>query len=440
MQKGEIMAELNIEENIIIDDIDKLMEHLEILSGDKNVNINEIVEFIKKEKYTKFYFDKHFKSVDSNDKTVRYLWLDTGYKSEKEEPIFLSFAKTEEKFIGHFCGNTHFLVKKFIESGFFGNHRSISTNKKFFKQKYQRKIEARNTNITESNQTIEKAPVYETALSQYIREDDIELNKEIYLEKNDYSKRKYWNSNLLKITEEIYEMLLINNWNSKNGLDRYIKIIGTRIVQLLSKNSDEYYIINNLKSVIINTGLLDKFGFDIKVLYRQNITYGFYVPYKVLGSKQDYMEEGFTKEQIAKEILPISFFDNGQRTFNPTIEDFDINIRSLYHIIEERRDRLPESVKEVSEAWLATKINNELEIGLKIQQRDPNYAKPCYSTKTGHISWMLPLRLNSELNEEPELVLVIRKAKDFWEIKTILPYDDEIKDKQMCLSLYSHLW
>ena len=60
-----------------------------------------------------------------------------------------------------------------------------------------------------------------------------------------------------------------------------------------------------------------------------------------------------------------------------------------------------------------------------MQLRDPAYAKPSYSTLTGSISWMIPLHINRELIEEPELVLVLRKAGEFYEIKTIIPYDDE---------------
>ena len=64
-----------------------------------------------------------------------------------------------------------------------------------------------------------------------------------------------------------------------------------------------------------------------------------------------------------------------------------------------------------------------------MQLRDPAYAKPSYSTLTGSISWMIPLHINRELIEEPELVLVLRKAGEFYEIKKIIPYDDETKDK-----------
>jgi hypothetical protein len=42
--------------------------------------------------------------------------------------------------------------------------------------------------------------------------------------------------------------------------------------------------------------------------------------------------------------------------------------------------------------------------------------------------------------EEPELVLVVRRNKEFYEIKTIIPYDDELKDRITALSLYNGLW
>jgi hypothetical protein len=75
-----------------------------------------------------------------------------------------------------------------------------------------------------------------------------------------------------------------------------------------------------------------------------------------------------------------------------------------------------------------------------MQKRDRNYAKPTYSSKTKTISWMMPLHINKELTEEPELVLVIRRSGDFYEVKTIIPYDDDMKDKITALSLYNGLW
>jgi hypothetical protein len=161
--------------------------------------------------------------------------------------------------------------------------------------------------------------------------------------------------------------------------------------------------------------------------------------YKIMESKSDYLENGFSKEQILKDIRPINFFDE-ETYFTASIDDFDINHRSLQHIIEERRERFPENVRSLSSNTIATKLNNALELGLKMQKRDRNYAKPIYSTKTKSISWLMPLHINNELMEEPELVLVVRRNKEFYEVKTIIPYDDELKDRITALSLYNGMW
>jgi len=450
------MSEFIIEEGIIIDSLEETIERLEHASGIKNIDFNDIADFIQTQKYTKFYLDRELNCVDPLEPKSVYLWVDTGFEDEKGNPIFISLIHKDEIFIGHFIGNSIYLKTPVIKF-FPKNKKKIEINENKFRTKYARKVEEReikhlteqyknknteeNRPVINANKTIEKEP--ETEIARQIKalgfvgreiEDD-----EISESNLPSSEKKYWNNNLLEISEEVYKMLLINNWHSVNGLDRYIKVIGTRITQLIAQKKKEYYIINNIKSVVVNTGLLDKFGTDIKIMYRINLSYQYYIPYKILESKQDYVSEGYSKEQISQEILPINFFDDN-KFFEPDIEDFDINPRSLYHIIEERRKRLPESVQALSEAQLATKINNELELGLKIQKRDHNYAKPSFSTLTGTISWMIPMRINREFIEEPELVLVLRKAKDFWEIKTILPYDDDTKDKIMCLSLYGHLW
>ena len=89
---------------------------------------------------------------------------------------------------------------------------------------------------------------------------------------------------------------------------------------------------------------------------------------------------------------------------------------------------------------IASHLSEALERGIKMQMRDHSYAKANYSGKEGNISWMMPLHINANLTEEPELVMVIRKKGEFYEVKTILPFDDEVKDRITALSLYSKLW
>lgn len=65
------------------------------------------------------------------------------------------------------------------------------------------------------------------------------------------------------------------------------------------------------------------------------------------------------------QIEPISFFDEKEEVFNPKKEDFDINQNCLIHIIQERRERFPESIRSQSDSKIAGQIMMHLSGGLK---------------------------------------------------------------------------
>ncbi len=140
-----------------------------------------------------------------------------------------------------------------------------------------------------------------------------------------------------------------------------------------------------------------------------------------------------------KQDKPITFFDT-KNYFEASYEQFDINYKALYHIIDERRERFPDEIKDIAEDSLAIKIQNALSLGLKMQERDRTYIKPIYSARIKDISWVIPLHIFNSIIEEPELVLVVYKSDIFWEIKTVLPYDDEVKDRIINLALYQQMW
>ena len=446
------MEEITILNNVIIDDVEDMVDRLKNSSGIYNLNIKDIVNFIKTEVNTFFYFDEKMCIKQEGDKGIKYLWLDTGLETADGKPLFISLLYQGGYYIGHYIGDWRFLSRNII-SYFPNNTRIINENLKKFEVKYDKRIFKRNVKhleyeiITENNEIIEEN---KTEIARMMEQNGIEITKEKNIEHNDSTcintvtcekgDGQVITCTTENITENVEKLLMINNWKSIDGLDRYIKIIGTRIGQLIEDNREEYYIINNLGSVVVNTGLLNQFGADIHIMYRLNLKFNTYDAYKIFESKTDYLENDFTKDQILKDILPITFFDKNEEIFDATIDDFDINHRSLLHIIEERRDRFPDNVQVMSDNTIATKINNAIELGLKMQKRDRNYAKPSYSSRTKGIAWMMPLHMNNEMTEEPELVLVVKKTKVFYEIKTILPYDDTIKDRITALALYNGLW
>jgi len=463
------MEEYIFTQTLIVEDREAVETRIAELAGARSISLDAVKEFIEAEPTALFFVDNRMSATAEGNRDARYAFIDTGYVDEKGRAIFISLYSTMGYFTGSYVGHIGTLGKSLI------THnpkltRQILDNLHLFQTKYEKKIAKRKTAhlelpVWEEEWTSEELfaePEQEpkeesepelSAMAVAMKEAGID---EMMLEEGDIVEENAAFSeqadsqtqqadpvipkDLTPVTEEIFEQLLFPSWNSIEGLDRYIKIIGTRIVQLMEQGRTEYYVTNSLKSVIVNTGLMNRFGADFMVMYRINLKYKIYEVYKIMDGKADWIRNGFTKEQTAKSLKPISFFNPGERIFEPTADDFDINYKSLLHIIEERRSRFPEGAEDMSNNQIATLLQNALQRGIKMQQRDQSYAKAIYSTKTGSVSWVLPFHVFRKLVEEPELVLVIRKNGEFYEIKTVLPYDADMKDKITALSLYSKVF
>ena len=427
-------------EQFIIRNTEDVEERLKSILNNNSATLTASIKYIQSEISTIFYFDAKLNLKPDNDKDVIYAWLDTGYCNQNSEPIFISLVKNEDKFTGNYIGTSKTLASSTIN--YFPNNRKfIYDNQNRFIAKYEKRISKRTTKHIEipeySLNNIESTEIPTTEIINKIRAVGLDITNT--QEENQEEIIPKIPKTITPVTEEIFNQLLVQNWKSIEGLDRYIKIIGCRIQQLVDQKNEQYYIMNHLGYVIINTGLLNLFGTDILLYYRINKKYNIYEAYEVVYGKTDYLKNDFTKEQASKELNPINFF-NDDDIFSVDIDVFDINYRNLLHIIDERRERFPDNIKDLSTNIVATRLRNALTQGLKIQQRDKNYVKAHYSTKTRSISWIMPFHINTDLLEEPELVLIIRKNHEFFEVKTILPYDDKMKDRITSLSLYSKLW
>jgi hypothetical protein len=418
------MSEFYIGRNIIVDETETMLPILEAQSGIDNIDIKDIAEFVDSQKGTKFYFDSAMNGKDEMSKDIVYLWIDTGFKDKYGKPLFISLINHKGYFTGHFIGTSSYLAGK-IADYFPENRNKIWDNESKFKEKYKRKSEGRDIPDLKDRYKIKaETKVKETKATKQFESNQREI-------------KKYWEAEPAAIAEEVSKTLLINNWKSTKGVDRYLKIIGTRIFRMTELGETRYCFLNKLKDAVVNTGLVDKYGSFIYMIYRKHIAYQLYVPYKIVGRKAELFNEGFVNDDKT-DLPPITFNDDTKLT--ATLDRFDITPKALSHIIEERRERFPESAKNLSDIALATKIKTALELGLTLQKVDPSYAKPSYSTTTNTISWFLPLHINRDYNEEPEMVLVIRQSGYYYEIKTILPYDDSIKDKITDMAMYGRSW
>ena len=399
----------------------------------RDIDINDVVEFIRNEENTVFFLNDKLEITRNMAPDSVYLWVDTGFISRYGHPLFISMISRDGYFSGHYVGDSKFLSEKAIE--FYPRNRNvIHRNETLFNEKYKKLTANRKTSSLNEKYKDKVEPI---ATVNCRKTSDIARESRTVKHANEY-----WEKEPSELVKDLEGILMFNSWSSIRGLDRYIKILGCRLAQLIEQGKNEYFVLNKLQSAIVNTGLLDRYGEDIYLMYKKHVGFGFYVPDKIVESKKDYISEGFAKDKsdVVSSLKPIDFFDEGQRTFDADIGDIDLTSRALGHMIEERKDRFPENIRTMSDASIAVKIKSALELGLKLQKRDGSYAKPGYSGASKTISWMLPLHINRDLNDTPELVLVLRKIDQFYEVKTILPYDDELKDKLIDLSLYGRSW
>ena len=244
-------------------------------------------------------------------------------------------------------------------------------------------------------------------------------------------------ADIADVVNAIRKMLLIDNWESLEGFRRCLLTYGSRIKYYVENNKTDYFVKNSFGSVIFNTGLLDKYGKSILTLYRYFVKEDSYRPYMVIQNKSQYIENGFTKEDAMKELKPIRFLDKDAAPLSVNLAEYDMNFE---HCINDRKNRFPENMQDIPDLYLAQRIKTELATGLSIHKIGGSYAKPIYKAKEQSIQWLLPLHINTGIEEAPELVMVIRNRNDFYEVCTILPYDTGVKDNIRSSNPYANLW
>lgn len=432
--------EFEITQNLIIDEMEIAEQRMKgYLQQLETVDFDEIKSFVCSNEGTVSYLDENLKISSADSKNVKYAWVDCGYGSE-EKPVFFSLVKYDAIFSGHYVGTADFLAGAISEN--FGKDKyAMKKNVGRFQKKYIDKSKKYNRNRigSEENLLKNRNGVFDVEIlnEQNTKEGLSAANQPVIKESSEDAPQ-----NLTSVTQKIYDNLLVSNWQSIGGLDRYIKIIGMRIGQLVEKDKQDFFVKNKIRSVIVNSGLMDSYGNDYLLLYKYHVKEKGYVVDDIIFSKQDYIDQGFSKMDIKKKIKPISFREDDETSFEAeSLEEFDFTPRTLEHIIETNRDRFPESIQKESPDQLFSYLKRGLERGLELQRRDSSFVKASYSAKEKKNSWFMPLYINNKINQKPEMVLVIRKVREFYEIKTVLTYDDsETKDKITAMYLYRNVW
>lgn len=240
----------------------------------------------------------------------------------------------------------------------------------------------------------------------------------------------------------LYERLLIPHSWTVESLDNYTNLCIARINNCLlnGKDCSDYVIFNkDMTLALINSGLLDKFGKYIMLITKiygglanegKTIELG-YTGLRLGGSKASLCEEGFRKEDLNRNIERVQFSDNGltDLVFTSGLDDFDLDSRSrLEHCITDRRLRFPESYADANKEVICSDIIKAIELAVVLNKYDRNYIKPIYNRTRDSIDFVIPYHVGNDFQKKPELGIVIAYFNDYWQIMTVLNYEDVIKD------------
>ena len=142
------MSEIRIAERIIVDEPQNVEIAIMNLTGQK-VDFELIRKFILNEKNTMFYMDRKMNSSTEYGQYLDYLWLDTGFRDEKNHPIMICLHNSYDGYVGHYTGPVRELANR-IKTFNCKNSKDIEKNYSRFLSKYCAKVEERDHQIVEN--------------------------------------------------------------------------------------------------------------------------------------------------------------------------------------------------------------------------------------------------------------------------------------------------
>lgn len=386
------MSELRFETNLIVDNVEEATKWLRERSGKKEITIEAVLGRIVLDEEHIFYFDEKLNILSKGETGVHYVWIDT----ELHEPhggkeLFLSLYHYNGEYMGHYIGSIAFHAKNMAN-----NHpwdsMIIKDNQLLMEQRFTSILSKRREKIIVSN------------------------------------------SVLLSVDK----ILKMEYFSSLNGLAAFIYKVGRRAFTLKRKNKTQYFVINSLENIIVNTGMMDRDNNDIHLLYRWNSLDDSYYATNIIYNKDDYIRFGFTPKQAEQYLQPIDFGDASLNVIGD--ESIPNNFQQITHFVKEKHNLFPGRVRQLTKSMIVQNIENSLNTGIAIQRHDKNYIKPIYSAKNGTISYLMPMHILNDEGSAPDMVMSFKLNGTKLEMKNLLPYDDKIKDGITALDLYGKVW
>lgn len=370
------------------------------------------------------YYNMSYKEVVSSAQDCCYMWVDSGFKNNDGNNLFLQFSLSAFGWQGAWVGTEDEIT------------------------------------LNQVGKTLLELSAYKVELPEGVNLIFEENDEQDILSKVDpienQKSRGMVNSLSNPMTQRFYSdlynrLLIQKGWDlNTNALRMYIEILITRINHCLCKGGDcsKFLTYNKDKTaVIFNSALLDKFGKTITIVNTlREVKNGkkkklSLLQLKIVDSKSMLLELGFSKDSINTSIERVPFHNKNisELVFNASIEDFDLEDWSrLSHCILDRRERFPEEYANDSTEALCADMLRSIELGIKLSKYDSNYVKPIYSPRRDSIHFVMPYHVGNNFTESPQLGIVVSRgsSSDLWKVMTIIDYEMATQDTRV-LSLYS---
>jgi len=257
------------------------------------------------------------------------------------------------------------------------------------------------------------------------------------LQNGEYSYRKF----LEIIYDNLFNKEKWKNEEDSNGsyynrLNRYLTYLTESISNKIDTLNTEYYAKttkDNVEYILINSRLLNKFGSWIYLSYKIRKSYNRHVDKmledyhepQIINNYQSAYSAGYINTTL-NNIKPIQFYTNpSDLIFRGDIDSFDLDdSQHFQHMLEDRNNRLPDSLRDKTVMELATRFKSSIEYALKMKEMDYNYIVPSYGIARDCVQFLIPFYDEFAPDKLPSGVIVTNKIGEKWVLNTILNLSD----------------
>ncbi len=424
--------EKKITERFIIDDVEKALYGFS--KANPVVCADARIEDLIPNDPNVYYFDNQFKHTDDEHAPNALMESEVTSRDGKHK-VYVGLRRYDnwysEEYCGHMVGTASHLAYRF------GLSERAVNNLVAFEKKLIRASEEEQAVLIKGTGTLDVLREHNTTKEAVLEDDDVKKAAEEIV--NDVDEEE----NVADFIKVLYkESTYINSqFRTLKGFARHIDRCAVKGKEYVDKNMSEFYIKSPCGDIALNTGLFNAFGRPIIILFKWNCRHGKYFS---IGTLDPETATDWSENRMVYRKIKAVDFVGAERLSVSRREDFYLKNGSLSHICDQNRDRFPESFSELGLTKLSRAVENELSLAASIMAVNPGYAKPIYRTYKapdgivrGSLSWYLPLHVDTEFDQEPELVMAVSKIDGRYEVLTIIPWNnDMVHDRTVSTSLY----